>query len=80
MREGEKETKPIVEGKKIETEIRFVRPFTAVGYTNMSTDSVSGNKTKVTLSNASTLKYPLNFLLLIIEKKIVKDIDTACHL
>ena len=75
--EGEKEIKAIVEGKKIETEIRFVKPFTVTGFTNMSTESVSGNRTKVTLSNASTLKYPLNILLLMVEKGIAKDMDTS---
>ena len=44
------------------------------GY-KMSTESVSGNQTKVTLSNASTLKYPLNILLLMVEKGIAKDMD-----
>ena len=75
--EGEKEIKAIVEGKKIETEIRFVKPFTVTGYTNMSTESVSGNQTKVTLSNASTLKYPLNILLLMVEKGIAKDMGIS---
>lgn len=75
--EGEKEIKAILEGKIIETEIRFVKPFTAVGQTNMSTESASGNQTKVTLSNASILKYPLNFLLLFVEKGIAKDMDKS---
>ncbi|MEO8150276.1 MAG: SRPBCC family protein [Bacteroidia bacterium] len=75
--EGEKEIKNIVEGKKIETEIRFVKPFTAVGHTNMSTESVSNTETKVALSNASTLKYPLNFLLLFVEKGIAKDMNIS---
>ena len=70
---GEKEIKNIVEGKKIETEIRFIKPFTAVGCTNMVTDPVSGNQIKVIFSNASTLKYPLNILLLVVEKGIAKD-------
>ena len=75
--EGEKEIKNIVEGKKIETEIRFVKPFTAVGQTNMSTEAVSDNQTKVTLSNASTLKYPLNFLLLFVKRGIANDMNTS---
>ena len=75
--EGEKEIKNIVEGKSIETEIRFVRPFTAVGHTNMTTESVSGNQTKVTLSNASKIKYPFNIMLLMVEKVIAKDMDTS---
>ena len=75
--EGEKEIKAIVEGKTIETEIRFVRPFTAIGYTNMNTESVSHNQTKVTLSNSSKIKYPFNILLLVVEKGIAKDMDIS---
>ena len=75
--EGEKEIKNIVEGKKVETEIRFVRPFTAVGYTSMGTESVSGNQTKVTFSNASNLKYPFNILIPMVEKGIAKDMDKS---
>ncbi|MEP7197086.1 MAG: SRPBCC family protein [Saprospiraceae bacterium] len=75
--EGEKEIMSISEGKKIETEIRFRKPFTLIGYTNMLTESISENQTKVTCSNASTLKYPLNILLLIVEKGIAKDMDIS---
>jgi Polyketide cyclase / dehydrase and lipid transport len=75
--EGEKEIKSITEGKKIETEIRFVKPFTAVGHTNMVTETVSDTQTKVIFSNTSNLKYPLNFLLLFVEEKIAKDMDTS---
>lgn len=71
--EGEKEIKAIVEGIKIETEIRFVKPFTAVGHTSIVTEPVPGNQTKVTFSNASTLKYPLNILIPMVEKGIAKD-------
>ena len=77
MGEGEKEIKAIVEGKKIETEIRFVKPFTAVGHTNMVTEAVSGDQTKVTISNASKIKYPFNILLLVVEKGIEKDLGTS---
>ena len=75
--EGEKEIKAIVEGKTIETEIRFVRPFAAIGHTNMTTESVSGNQTKVTLSNSSKIKYPFNIMLLMVEKVIAKDMDKS---
>ena len=75
--EGEKEIKAITEGKTIETEIRFVKPFKVTGCTNMSTEPVSGNQTKVTCRNASTLKYPFNILLLMVEKGIGKDMDTS---
>lgn len=75
--EGEKEILNIREGKSIETEIRFVKPFTAVGRTGMGTEYISENQTKVTCSNASNLKYPLNALLLVVEKGIAKDMDIS---
>ncbi len=71
--EGEKEIKVITEGKSFEWEIRFVRPFNAIGFTKMGTESVSDNNTKVTLSNSSKIKFPFNIMLLMVEKMIAKD-------
>ncbi|MEO8769889.1 MAG: SRPBCC family protein [Ferruginibacter sp.] len=75
--EGEKEIKAIIEEKKIETEIRFIKPFVAVGLTNMVTESLPGNQTKVTFSNTSKIMYPLNILLLMVEKGIAKDMGIS---
>src|SRR5437868_12602797 len=55
--EGEKEIKNIIEGIRIETEIRFVKPMAAVASIIMETESLSDEQTKVTWSNAGTLKY-----------------------
>jgi len=77
---GEKEIMKIEEGKKVETEIRFIKPFALTGYTTMNTEPVSASQTKVIFRNASTLKYPLNFLLLIVEKGIAKDMDESLSL
>src|SRR5437868_12057504 len=54
---GEKEIKKIIEGKRIETEIRFVKPMRAIASIIMETESLSDEQTKVTWSNAGTLKY-----------------------
>ena len=75
--EGEKEIRAIVEGKSFGWEIRFVRPFTAIGYTNMSTESKSENQTKVTMSNTSKIKFPLNIMVPMVEKMLPKDMDTS---
>ena len=75
--EGEKEIKAIEEGKKIEIEIRFIKPFTAVGHSNLVTESISGNQTKVTLSNASKIKYPFNIMVSMMEKRLPKDLDAS---
>jgi uncharacterized protein YndB with AHSA1/START domain len=75
--EGEQEITAIGEDKSIETEIRFVRPITGVSFAKMTTESVTDNQTKVTWSNASTMKYPMNIMLGMIEKMLAKDMDAS---
>jgi hypothetical protein len=75
--EGEQEIKAISEGKSIETEIRFIRPFPGIAYANMSTEQVSGDQTRVTWSNVSKMKYPMNVMVSMIEKMLAKDMDTS---
>ncbi len=75
--EGEKEIMNIIEGKKIETQIRFVRPMATTANVTMETESLSDNQTKVYMSNAGTLKYPLNIMIPIAEKRFPKDMDIS---
>lgn len=75
--QGEKEIKKIVEGKRIETEIRFVKPIRVTAQIIMETESLSDNQTKVTLSNAGLLKYPLNIMIPMAEKNFAKDMDQS---
>ncbi|MCW3070289.1 MAG: hypothetical protein JWO44_179 [Bacteroidetes bacterium] len=72
---GQKEIKDIVEGKRIETEIRFVKPMEATARVIMETESLSGDQTKVSWSNAGTLKYPINILIPVMQKAVAKDMD-----
>ena len=75
--EGEQEIKSITEGKKIEMEIRFVRPFAGIAHAEMTTQSLLDDQTKATWSTASTMKYPLNLMLPVIVKMLEKDIGTS---
>ncbi|HMC84460.1 MAG TPA: SRPBCC family protein [Chitinophagaceae bacterium] len=75
--EGEKEIMNIIEGKRIETQIRFVRPMATTANVIMETESLSDYQTKVYLSNAGTLKYPMNIFIPIAEKKFPKDMDIS---
>lgn len=75
--EGEKEIMNIIEGKRVETEIRFVKPMSAIASIIMETESLSGNQTKVYLSNAGTLKYPLNIMIPMFQKMFAKDMDIS---
>ena len=74
---GEKEIINIVEGKRIESEIRFVKPMAAIARMIMETESLSDNQTKVSWSNAGTLKYPLNIMVPMMEKMLPKDMDSS---
>ena len=75
--EGEKEIKNIIEGKRIETEICFVKPMRTSAIVIMETESLSDNQTKVSWSNAGTLKYPINIFVPMLEKKLPKEMDSS---
>src|ERR1700690_2215353 len=72
---GEKEIKNIIEGKRIETEMRFVKPMTFTATLIMDTESLSAHQTKVNLSHDGTLKYPKNIMILMFEKMFAKQMD-----
>ena len=72
---GDKEIKNIIEGKRIETEIRFVKPMRVSAAVIFETESLSDVQTKVNLINTGTLKYPLNIMIPMAEKKFPKDMD-----
>ncbi|MGZ4036337.1 MAG: SRPBCC family protein [Bacteroidia bacterium] len=75
--EGEKEIKAIAEGKRVEMEIRFVKPMSATAAIVMETESLSDTQTRVYWSNAGTLGYPLNALIPVMEKSVAKGMDTS---
>ncbi len=75
--EGEKEITNIIEGKRIETEIRFIKPMKVTAQVIMETEALSDHKTKVSLINTGTLKYPLNIMIPMAEKNFPKDMDTS---
>lgn len=77
--QGEKEIKNIVEGKKIETEIRFVKPMRVTSYTIMETEFLSDNETKVYLINGGKLKYPINLMIPMAEKNFARDMDESLN-
>jgi hypothetical protein len=74
---GEKEIKHIIEGKSIEMEIRFVKPMEVSATIILETESLTGNQTKVSWSNAGELKYPFNIMIPMMEKSVGKDMDIS---
>lgn len=74
---GEKEIISIDDGKRMEAEIRFVKPMAATSRIIMETESLSDNQTKVSWSNSGTLNYPLNIMVPMMEKMLPKDMDSS---
>ncbi|HEY0433696.1 MAG TPA: SRPBCC family protein [Chitinophagaceae bacterium] len=75
--EGEKEIINLIDGQRVETEIRFVKPMKATATIVMETESLSDNQTKVSWSNAGALIYPINFMIPILERSVAKGMDTS---
>jgi hypothetical protein len=59
---GEQEIKSIVEGERINTELRFIRPFEGVANAYTATETVSENQTKVKYGMSGKNPYPMNFM------------------
>jgi hypothetical protein len=79
---GEQEIKKVKEGESITVEIRFEKPFKAVSDAVMSTTGVGSGRTEVAWAFASSLKYPMNIMLLFMnfDKVLGKDMDTSLTL
>jgi hypothetical protein len=76
---GEQELKGISEGERIDVEVRFLKPFEGIAKTPFTTKSISANETLVTWGMTSTLKYPMNIMLLFMnmDKLLGKDLETS---
>lgn len=75
--EGEQEITKLIENELIATEIRFERPFKAIAYADYKLESVSENQTKVIWNNKSTMKYPMNIMISMVEKMLPKDMNKS---
>ncbi|MEA5099853.1 MAG: SRPBCC family protein [Bacteroidales bacterium] len=74
---GEQEIKNIIEGEKIEYELRFLRPFESTEQSYLKTEIIGETQTKVTWAFSGKVSYPFNFSLLFmnIEKMIAGDLE-----
>lgn len=65
--EGEEEIKKIVEGERIDYEIRFKAPFKAVHTSYMTTVEDGDLKTKLTWAMSGRMSFPANIMFMIFE-------------
>jgi hypothetical protein len=76
---GEQEIKNIHQGKQIDYEIRFKKPFASVATSYMTTEAAGANSTKVTWAFESRMLYPMNIMRLFMnmDDMIGSDLETG---
>lgn len=74
---GEQEIKSIVEGERMDVELRFKKPFEAVGHAPFTTETVNDNQTKVSWNMNGVSSYPMNFMNLFMDGMLGKDMEAS---
>jgi hypothetical protein len=74
---GEQEIVRIVEGERVDTQLRFIEPFESVSDAYMITESLGDDQTRVIWGFSGRMSYPMNLFLLIMdmEESIGADYD-----
>jgi uncharacterized protein YndB with AHSA1/START domain len=76
---GEQEIKRIEEGKRIDYELRFIKPFESVSTAFLETEEVSPTQTKVKWGYNGKMNYPMNIMMAFmdIEEMLGDDFSTG---
>jgi hypothetical protein len=64
---GEQEIVGISEGDRIDYVLRFIEPFEGNADASLITEDVGGNRTRVTWTFSSSMPYPFNLMLLVMD-------------
>jgi hypothetical protein len=74
---GEQEILKMVDGERIDYEIRFLKPFKSTSWAYITTIAVNDNQTKVHWEFTGKMKYPTNLTLLFMnmEKMVGGDLE-----
>jgi hypothetical protein len=74
---GEQEIKNIIEGQRVDVEVRFIKPFEGVATAPIITEPVSENQTKVKWALKGKSAYPMNFMNLFMDNMLGKDLESS---
>lgn len=74
---GEEEIVNIEDGQKINLEIRFIKPFEGLGMTEMKTETITPDQTKVTWGMKGKSPYPMNLTNLFIDSMLGGDLEES---
>ena len=77
--QGEQKIVKIIEGERIDYALHFIKPFEGLADSHLATTAVSSDQTKVSWGMSSSMKYPMNLMLLFMnmEKLIGNDFSTG---
>ena len=75
--EGEQEIKNIVEGSRMDTELRFIKPFASTNQAFITTEAVGADSTRVRWGFSGAMPRPMNIMMLFMDmdKEVGKDFD-----
>jgi uncharacterized protein YndB with AHSA1/START domain len=75
--EGEQEITRIVDGERIESELRFLKPWKSTSDAYITTEEVDANTTKVTWGFSGKNKFPMTIMMLFMnmDKAVGKDFE-----
>ncbi|WP_348811107.1 SRPBCC family protein [Flavobacterium maritimum] len=78
---GEQEIKKIIEGERIDFELRFKVPFESTDMAYMTTEAVSPNKTTVKWGFNGKSPYPMNLMLVFMnmDEMLGKDLEKGLY-
>lgn len=74
---GEEEIKVLEEDKKINLEVRFIKPFEGIAVTEMTTEAVSPTQTKVSWGMSGESAYPMNLMNTVMDSMLGADLEES---
>lgn len=74
---GEQEIKNIIDGERIDYEVRFIKPFESTATAYITTKAINPTTTEVVWGFHGEMPYPINLFLLVMdmEKMLGKDLE-----
>ena len=74
---GEQEIKKVVEGERLDTQLRFQEPFESTSDAYITTEAAGAESTKVKWGFSSTMPRPFNVMCLVVDmdKEVGKDFE-----
>lgn len=79
--EGEQEIKAIKEGERLDVEVRFIRPFEGIASAPFEIAALSPSESRVSWGMKSSMKYPMNIILLFtnMDNLLGKDLEISLN-